>query len=277
MQASVCLELRDLDRPRWGLQTKSHQTSGPPSSSLTGDFKRWTNVPPVGVKDPECATLERGERRHFEPKYCPPGLMDKGGKRCLPGPSERPRTEGKRTFAHLTRRSGFDADMQGRAQGVRYVQCAAKGTRGAAGANPNEGASAAVLRPEGVRITRDAAGAVKHGQVRYKAWQPPTLAKAEGGDWNLNTRYGNRKVGKDATGRPMREAETPIAWPSYAAYPPDRDARGNLVDYALAKHGGIFKDAKKEHPDLKFARESRSAGYAVNQHNKLRHAGLWHY
>ena len=73
MQASVCLELRDLDRPRWGLQTKSHQTSGPPSSSLTGDFKRWTNVPPVGVKDPECATLERGERRHFEPKYCPPG------------------------------------------------------------------------------------------------------------------------------------------------------------------------------------------------------------
>ena len=143
MQASVCLELRDLDRPRWGLQTKSHQTSGPPSSSLTGDFKRWTNVPPVGVKDPECATLERGERRHFEPKYCPPGLMDKGGKRCLPGPQERPRTEGKRTFAHLTRRSGFDADMQGRAQGVRYVQCAAKGTRGAAGANPNEGASAA--------------------------------------------------------------------------------------------------------------------------------------
>ena len=70
---------------------------------------------------------------------------------------------------------------------------------------------------------------------------------------------------------------TPIAWPSYAAYPPDRDARGNLVDYALAKHGGIFKDAKKEHPDLKFARESRSAGYAVNQHHKLRHAGLWHY
>ena len=61
MQASVCLELRDLDRPRWGLQTKSHQTAGPPSSSLTGDFKRWTNVPPVGVKDPECATLERGE------------------------------------------------------------------------------------------------------------------------------------------------------------------------------------------------------------------------
>ena len=64
---------------------------------------------------------------------------------------------------------------------------------------------------------------------------------------------------------------------SHDAAAPDRDARGNLVDYALAKNGGIFKDAKKEHPDLKFARESRSAGYAVNQHHKLRHAGLWHY
>ena len=190
--------------------------------------------------------------------------MDKGGKRCLPGPQERPRTEGKRTFAHLTRRSGFDADMQGRAQGVRYVQCAAKGTRGAAGANPNEGASAAVLRPEGVRITRDAAGAVKHGQVRYKAWQPPTLAKAEGGDWNLNTRYGNRKVGKDATGRPMREAETPIAWPSYAAYPPDRDARTALLVCGQRRGGAAARRACCRPPRTRFGASSRDPSARTN-------------
>ena len=44
-----------------------------------------------------------------------------------------------------------------------------------------------------------------------------------------------------SNGEPQRSMESPVAWPSYKGFPPDRDpVTKKAIDYALKPHGGRF-------------------------------------
>ena len=114
--------------------------------------------------------------------------------------------------------------------------------------------------------------------VKYQCWRPEQLMNAYGGDWNLNTRYGLRKLGLMDNGVPKRMMETPIAWPSYAGYPPDRDGNGKLIDYGLKQNGGILSLKPQKHPDMVRSHQNRlAAGIPPKSYTSFRHAGERHY
>ena len=117
-------------------------------------------------------------------------------------------------------------------------------------------------RNEGVRMFEG------RNDVDYNCWDPPNLHKAKGGDWNWNTQFGFRKVSKLDSGEPKRNLEHPVAWPSYPGYPPDRDAAGTQVDYALARHGGYFKAMQQQHPDVVTSRANRVAASDPGRYNQ---------
>ena len=130
------------------------------------------------------------------------------------------------------------------------------------------------VKAEGVKIT----GADRNN-VKYQCWRPENLNKAYGGDWNLNTRYGLRKLNLQPDGVPTRMKEEPVAWPSYAAYPPDRDpTSGRRIDYSLKKNGGIFQEKPQKHPDVIKSHQMRlAAGKPPPSYSAYRHAGDWYY
>lgn len=91
---------------------------------------------------------------------------------------------------------------------------------------------------------------------------------------NWNTACGFRKVARLPNGEPKRSLAHPVAWPAYPGYPPDREAAtGTRIDYALARNGGHFGTAMKEHPDLVASRDNRVAASdpaRVNQAMRFR-------
>ena len=124
-------------------------------------------------------------------------------------------------------------------------------------------------RPQGVRISGGG-----RNDVKYQCWRPEQLQSAFGGDWNLNTRYGVRKVTTLPNGVPKRMMETPVAWPAYAGYP----RTNKPIDYALAVHGGFFKEMKAKHPDVLRSHNNRlAASNPPASYSAYRHAGQWYY
>ena len=75
----------------------------------------------------------------------------------------------------------------------------------------------------------------------------------------LPSGLGFRKVNMMPSGEPKRTEATPVAFPGYAGYPPDRDAAtGTQLDYALKAHGGTFT-LKTQHPDVVSSRAKRAS------------------
>ena len=61
-------------------------------------------------------------------------------------------------------------------------------------------------------------------------------------------------------GEPKRGLEHPVAWPTYAGYPPTNDFAGKGIDYALkmnGRHGGFT--LKVQNPDVLESRANRAA------------------
>ena len=129
-------------------------------------------------------------------------------------------------------------------------------------------------RQEGVRMSTG-----DGGDVNYKCWRPEQLESAFGGDWNLDSRYGNRKVRVMSSGVPARSMETPVAWPAYAGYPPSVDpVSRKVIDYALTPHGGVFAVKPPLHPDVQQSHRNRlAAGIPPASYSAFRHAGERYY
>lgn len=195
-------EWGDLDAPSWRLQTKARAITAE-SSLSQGGFAAWTDVPPVGIPDPQLADQIRLGRLHFPslPGYAREADLDVGGKRIIPERVPRDRAEGKRIFSS----SGELSASQPRPGGLRRVNAPPP----PATANPNHMQGGGGPKPQGVRIS-----AGGRNDVRYQCWRPEQLLDAFGGDWNLNTRYGVRKVAVMPNGVPKRMMATPVAWPS---------------------------------------------------------------
>ena len=257
----------DLDAPSWRLQTKTRVGTAQ-SSLCAGGFAAWTDVPPVGIPDPQLADQNRAGKLHFPtlPGYAPEADPMAGGKRIVPERIPRDRPEGKRVF-HTTGGLSTSAPRPG---GLKRVHPPGPPST----ADPNSACGAMrPPKPEGVKITPGG-----RNDVKYQCWRPEQLMNAYGGDWNLNTRYGLRKLGLMDNGVPKRMMETPIAWPSYAGYPPDRDANGKLIDYGLKQNGGILSLKPQKHPDMVRSHQNRlAAGIPPKSYTSFRHAGERHY
>jgi len=114
-------------------------------------------------------------------------------------------------------------------------------------------------KPESVKMFEG------RNQVKYQAWKPQELDHAEYGDWNWNTQCGFRKVYMLPNGEPKRTESTPVAFPGYKGYPPDRQAGSNTrIDYALKVNGGSFA-IKTQHPDVLASRANRAAASQVDK------------
>ena len=74
--------------------------------------------------------------------------------------------------------------------------------------------------------------------------------------------------------KPEHAPETPVAWPAHPRYPPDRDASGATIDYALSTYGGSLRAMGANHPDLLKSRWNRAhLNSQPNQSMRSRHAG----
>ena len=160
----------------------------------------------------------------------PAGPDGQGRQALLAPPQERPRP---RASARRPPGAapGFDADMQGRAQACATA-VRGEGTRGAAGANPNEVGGGAPPRGRADHARRGGRGEAR--QVRYKARQPPTLARrGRRLEPECSVRQPQGREGRgqlaDARGRDADRVAV------VRRLLPDRDARGNLVDYRHAR------------------------------------------
>lgn len=262
-------EYAELDGPRWRLQSRARARTAE-SSLSTGGFAAWTDVPPVGTFDHQLADQTRYGRMHFPglPGHAREADLSAGGKRVVPERIPRDRAEGKRIF---TATASHSSEARQRRGGLRRVHPPGP----PATANPNYRHDVSLRpKPQGVRISGGG-----RNDVKYQCWRPEQLQSAFGGDWNLNTRYGVRKVTTLPNGVPKRAMETPVAWPSYAGYPPDRDPRTNKpVDYALSIHGGFFKEMKAKHPDVLRSHNNRlAASNPPASYSAYRHAGERYY
>ena len=265
-------EWHDLDRPNWHLQTR--QRAQTVESSLSrGGFSAWTDVPPVGVRDPQLPDPASGARQHFVglPGNCREASAGAGGKRCIPEVRKADRPDGKRIFD--TRGDG--SLVAPRPSGLRKV-IPRGGIPPPGTADPNRayGGGNTTPKPDGVYINTEG-----RGEVKYQCWRPEQLVGAFGGDWNLNTRYGNRKVKVMSNGMPQRSMETPVAWPTYAGYPPSRDpVSKRTIDYALHPHGNTFSMKPPLHPDVVQSHRNRlAASNPPASYSSFRHAGERYY
>ena len=213
-----------LDGPNWRLQ---HLGRADTSSSYlsSGGFAKWTDVPPVGVPDPVIADQNRVGRRHLTGPTSGPALepMNDRGKRMASSHPGQPGSEGKRPFPEV---AGVRSTNEVTYRGVKHVESRAR--RDTAGiADPNAVAAyGGDQKPESVKMYDG------RNQVQYQAWKPDQLGKAEYGDWNWNTQQGFRRVYMTASGEPKRTDSTPVAFPGYKGYPPDRNAAtGTRIDY----------------------------------------------
>ena len=150
-----------VDQPNWRLQTKQRAQTAAESSLSRGGFSAWTDVPPVGVHDPETAYDTRYGRQHFPglPGKCREALPGAGGKRCLPEVRARERPEGKRIFD----RSGDGIHEPPRPTGLKRV-IPRGGIPPPATADPNlmYAGGNTKPRPEGVYTNREGRGQVKY-------------------------------------------------------------------------------------------------------------------
>jgi len=261
-----------VDSPNFRLQ--SRQRAQTVESSLSrGGFSSWTDVPPVGVHDPQTANDNRFGRQHFLglPGNCREAAPGAGGKRCLPEVRARDRPDGKRIFD--TRGDGSLAPP--RPSGLKKV-IPRGGIPPPGTADPNLMYAGGVwaAKPEGVFTNKEG-----RGDVKYQCWRPEQLKSAFGGDWNLNTRYGNRKVNVMSNGVPTRSMETPVAWPAYAGYPPSRDpVTKQAIDYAMKPYGGRFAVKAPLHPDVVQSHANRlAASNPPASYSAFRHAGERYY
>ncbi len=164
-----------------------------------------------------------------------------------PKPSERPGDRGKGSGMFAGRAGLFDNRQEGKRtygidampQGYRDHSPPPRGLRRlrtdtVGGANPN------------VAGVFDASGALRpkprQQGVRYVEKRPVTIA------------FNETIVTKT---RAAAAEETPVAWPSHPKYPPDADASGALIDYALVKHGGKLRAARGAHPEVVASRANQ--------------------
>ena len=160
-----------VDSPNWHLQTR--QRAQTVESSLSrGGFSSWTDVPPVGVHDPQTAHDNRYGRQHFLglPGNCREALPGAGGKRCLPEVRARDRPDGKRIFD--TRGDGSLAPP--RPSGLkRVIPRGGIPPPGTADPNLMYAGGNTGPRPEGVFTNKEGRGDVKY-QVCHTGLEPQT-------------------------------------------------------------------------------------------------------
>ena len=215
-----------LDGPAWRLQ---HLGRVPTNESClsSGGFAQWTNVPPVGVPDPVIADQMRSGRRYLTgPTSGPaPEPLPDRGKHMVGAHTAYPGFEGKRSFPGAGAQSTKELEYRG----VRRVPTRARRDEPSM-SDPNAIAGfGGDAKPESVKFFPG------HNQVNYQAWQPEQLSRAEKGDWNWNSQLGFRKLSVTSTGEPKRTESTPVAFPGYRGYPPDRAAATNTrIDYVRA-------------------------------------------
>jgi len=251
--------------PGWRLQSR-RTIEQPPSLLNTGGFRAWTNVPPVGQPDPHTADQLRIGRKVFPHFQATPSSHDPykigAGKRITTLAEQPYKWDEKHHFPGLANAQSHD---EARSRGIKQVDSRAKRTT-AGLSDPNSVVREFMPdRPIGVKMSNP-----NPNDVNYNCWEPQHLGKALHGDWNWNTRCGFRKVAHDeGTGEPLRNLEHPVAWPTYPGYPPDRQAGTNTrIDYALAKHGGTFKQMQSQHPDLVTSRQNRVAASDPGRYNQ---------
>ena len=250
------------EAPAWSLQRKrpSPLVAATPSAQSaqlfdSGNFAGWTNVPNVGTKDPYILDQMRPLRRVLTSN--PSGHAPEpfaGGKRIVGPHQSEGSYGGKRGFPELV---GMRSTEEVAYRGLKRVESRARSDVPAL-SNPNTAVKESVYKPESVKMFDG------FNQVNYRAWVPEGLKNAEHGDWNWNTRLGNRRVSMTKTGEPIRSLEQPVAWPSYKGYPPTLEAGTNTrIDYALKIHGrqGGFT-LKSQHPDVLESRANRAAASA---------------
>ena len=82
-----------------------------------------------------------------------------------------------------------------------------------------------------------------------------------------------------SNGEPQRSMESPVAWPSYKGFPPDRDpVTKRAIDYALKPHGGRFAVKAPLHPDVVQSHANRlAASLPPASYSAFRHAGERYY
>lgn len=248
--------------------------SGQPRSSAlssNGGFQTWTDVPPVGAKDPHVTLVPQKRHLYQNPtgkEFDSAGLV--GGRAKVP--PIRPfvwAEDGKRTWDDRPDRSARTLPYLKREQpiahGVRHFHA----DHPPLSANPNNMASGErPPRAEGVRWSERAyqTDGVFQRSERPSSLRPP---RGEG-----------VRISRDPQGVPMRAKEMPIAWPAWPGYPPTRDAGGRAVDYALARYGGSFRGMPQEHADVRSSRQQRVVAADpkfVHQGMRCRHAGEYYY
>ena len=247
-----------LGRTSWSLQhrrqsTLPQHTPSAQSAQLMNStgFKGWTDTPPVGVPDPYIADQTRQQRRYLTgptSSHAPEPFA--GGRRVVGLVQSAGLPEGKRAFPDAQKLSTDER----KPEGLRRVDSRARKNEPAT-SDPNTAVATLFTKPESVKMF--------HGtnQVNYHCWVPAELRNAEKGDWNWNNSLGFRKVSTNALGQPKRGLENPVAWPTFAGYPPTNDAAtGQPIDYALKLNGrqGGFT-LKVQHPDVAESRANRAA------------------
>lgn len=225
------------------------------SSLSSGGFAAFNSVLPAGTFD----TDSRRQRRLLPtpgsngPEYHPTGVL--GGRLHLVQSIRDVHPEGKRTF---TERQPDPT----RPAGVRRVV-----SEVASCANPNVGPTSGLPpHPEGKRSYP-----AHHKAYRiYVGQELPHADRSEG-----------VAVTRDANGEALRSKNTPVAWPKWPGYPPNCNASGKHIDYALSKHEHRgFRAMPEEHPDLRRSRQNRLAAADpsyTNQQMRCRHAGEYSY
>ncbi|KAL1508519.1 hypothetical protein AB1Y20_004619 [Prymnesium parvum] len=252
---SFSQELGSVDTSSsWRLQSKKRATPSSPSLLSTGGFAAWTNVPPVGVPDPHIQDQMRRGRASgptLSSRMSVNPVDSQGGKRITTLSEHPAKIDSKRHFPHL---ANVTSSKEQVSRGIKQVHTPAKGIA-ATGSNPNS-----VARESHRESNQRVRMFPGRNDVAYNCWEPADLHKASNGDWNLNTKYGFRKVSMSESGEPKRSLEHPVAWPSFKGYPPDKDARSGVrIDYALERYGGIFRSMPPPHPDLVASRANRAS------------------
>jgi len=258
-----------LDRPNWRLQSKTRVQAGP-SILNAGGFSAWTDVAPGSLDE------TRGRRElHQRPtgrEFNPTGMV--GGRRHNPAyaPSN-PELRGKRTYVPRTKslEGPTTAEVP---RGVRRLQ-----VEPAATANPSAAKEKDTPKPP---VRAQSAGLTRKDDQQDKAARVRsaglTRRSQNGGEFVWG---GGLRVAKDGvTGRSLRSAETPMAWPKHYGYPPSHDASGAPIDYALEKYGGAFRTKPPEHPDVTKSRRNRAIASDKsypNQNMRARNAGVMYY